>query len=241
MNQRRIPCQTFCTTFGTATSEIATTGPRKNYDNPQYRSTDRHSGRDKRGGAQRKPHPSEHLTLIKKILEEIQESQRELVRAARERTAAEKRMADALEAIAGHFSGSQLAAAPSPAPAEPVDTETTPLTEAAPAEADPAETAADAPDDSEPTDETARNRRETAMSLIQELRSKGMAYEKIARHLEAKQTSRRFRAAADGAGRPSASCWPKPDASKPDASAASSAQGKPGADEEPHQGQEKGR
>lgn len=158
--------------------------PRKNYDNPQYRSTDRHSGRDKRGGAQRKPQPSEQLTLIKKILEEIQESQRELVRAARERTAAEKRMADALEAIAGHVAGSQLAVTPSPAHPEPVDPETTAPAEAEP-NADLAATAAETSGDAEPTDEADRNRREAALSFIQKLRSEGMAYEKIARHLEA--------------------------------------------------------
>ena len=163
--------------------------PRKTYDNNQYRSTDRHAGRDKRNGFQRKPHPSDQMIHVKKILEEIQESQKELVKASRERAVAEKRMATALETIAASLVQPSVAeaettaiateAAPVPAAeATAAKAETTPVqkTEAtvSPAETDP-----------EPAVETPQDRLEAALGLIRDLRGEGVTYEKIARQLEA--------------------------------------------------------
>lgn len=174
--------------------------PRKTYDNNQYRATDRNAGRDKRNGPQRKPYPPEQMTLVKKILEDIQESQKELVKAARERAVAEKRMATALETIAAHLfqapapamretSPAQMEKAPEPntEPAEtaPVNNmETTPM----PAEAAPVlntETAAtQAKSDAKPTVDASSNRLDDALTLIRGMRDQGITYEKIARQLE---------------------------------------------------------
>ena len=160
--------------------------PRKNYENQQYRPMDRHQGRDKRSGAQRKTHPSEQLTLIKKILEEIQESQRELVRSARERATAEKRMADALEAIAGRLAGTLVADAPNPDPM-PLEAEpTVPAAEAAP-EISPAPEPVEPAGGPEPAVEAIPDRREAALAAIHQLREQGLTYEKIARQLEAEK------------------------------------------------------
>ncbi|MBI9082419.1 MAG: hypothetical protein JEZ11_02400 [Desulfobacterales bacterium] len=186
--------------------------PRKTYDNNQYRPTDRNAGRDKRNGPQRKPYPPDQMTLVKKILEEIQESQKELVKASRERAVAEKRMATALETIAAHLFQAPAAAMPDTTPVMGTETSTAPIkaapvlnTEATetpaktaavqdtekaptPAEAAPAldpETAATrAESDPEPAVEASPDRLEVALTLIRGMRDQGITYEKIARQLE---------------------------------------------------------
>lgn len=183
--------------------------PRKTYDNNQFRPTDRNVSRDKRNGPQRKPYPPDQMTLVKKILEDIQESQKELVKASKERAVAEKRMATALETIAAHLfqapaeampvmetetSTAPIEAAPvlntetteTPAETAPVqDTETAPT----PAEAAPVldtETATtQAESDPEPAVEASPDRLGVALTLIRGMRDQGITYEKIASQLEA--------------------------------------------------------
>ena len=157
--------------------------PRKNYDNSPYRPTDRHNPRDKRNGNQRKPYPSEQLTVIKKILEEIQGNQKELIQAARDRAVSEKRMAEALEAIAAHLvtipSGKATEVAePIPAPAEAEEVVETEAEIKAEIEAAPAD------EHGEPSLDPALDRKKEALAIIHPLRKKGLTYEKIARHLD---------------------------------------------------------
>lgn len=146
---------------------------RKPYDNNVYKSPDRqNAGDNRRRETFQRTGSAEHLTAIKKLLEDLTDTQKRLIEIEEKRATSEERIATALEIIStGIFTRKPENSAPHPE-----------AEFSAPSDANK-NTASD--NSANTGVETQRSlEREQLVELISSMRKEQMSFEKIARNLE---------------------------------------------------------
>jgi hypothetical protein len=127
---------------------------RKPYDRPGYHGQERGNVRERKNYSPRRGPDVELMGAIRKLLEGLVETQRQMAEIEERRTAAEERKSRALERLAEHFCRLESGPAPFKSPAQAIPS--------------PA----------------SRADRERIGEMIAEKRREGMSYERIAQHLE---------------------------------------------------------